>query len=68
MLELVVEFLLLILEVVIEVVLGMTGYAVLFVFSLGRIRPKLKDDWLATIVGLLFWVIVIGALCLWNRA
>lgn len=60
MLEIVVEFLL-------EVVLGLTGYAVMFVFSLGRVRPKPENDLLATIIGLTFWAIVIGALCLWNH-
>lgn len=60
MLEMIVEFLL-------EVVLGLTGYAVMFVFSLGRVRPNPENHLLATIIGLTFWAIAIPALCLWNR-
>jgi len=60
MLEMVVEFLL-------EVVLGLTGYAVMFVVSFGRIRPKAEDDWLAMIVGIAFWASLFGVLYLWSR-
>ena len=55
------------LGIVIELFTGLTGYAVMYVFSLGRIRPKIEDDWLATIVGLAFWAIVIVGLCFWFR-
>ncbi len=61
MLEIIVEFLL-------EVVFGLTGYAVMFVFSFGKIRPKAEDDWLATIIGIAFWAGLFGVLYLWSRA
>lgn len=61
MLEVIVEFLL-------EIVLGLTGYAVMFVCSFGRVRPKAEDDWLATIVGLAFWACFFGGLYLLSRA
>lgn len=54
-------------ELLFEFATSLTGYAVMFVFSLGRVRPKPEDDLLATIVGLTFWAIVIGALCFWYR-
>ena len=54
-------------ELLFEVATSLTGYAVMFVFSLGRVRPKPEDELLATIIGLMFWATVIGALCLWNR-
>lgn len=54
-------------ELLFEVATSLTGYVVMFVFSLGRVRPKPENDLLATIIGLTFWAIVIGALCLWNR-
>ena len=54
-------------ELLFEVATSLTGYAVMFVFSMGRVRPNQENDLLATIIGLTFWVIVIGALCLWNR-
>lgn len=53
-------------ELLFEVATSLTGYAVMFVFSLGRVRSKPESDLLATIAGLTFWAIVIGALCLWS--
>ena len=54
-------------ELLFEVATSLTGYAVMFVFSLGRVRPKPENELLATIIGLTFWAIVIPAFCLWNR-
>ncbi len=54
-------------ELMFEVATSLIGYAVMFVFSLGRVRPKPENELLATIIGLTFWAIVIGVLCLWNR-
>ncbi len=50
-----------------EVATSLTGYVLMFVFSLGRVRPKPEDDLLATIIGLTFWAVVIGTIFLWNR-
>lgn len=54
-------------ELLVEVATCLTGYLVMFVFSLGRVRPTEANNVLVTIIGITFWVIVIGLLCLWNR-
>lgn len=48
----------LILQFVFELLLGVTGYAVMFVFSLGQVRPKSEHEGLATLIGILFWMLV----------
>ena len=45
-------------EFLFEILLGLTGYGVLFVVSYGRIRPNGDNEGLATFVGLAFWVLV----------
>jgi hypothetical protein len=51
-------------EVLFEVICGVTGHVVLWVLTLGR-RPLFsgRDD-VAILVGLLFWVVVVVGVCL----
>jgi hypothetical protein len=44
-------------EVVLNVVCGATGHGLLWVLTLGRWKAFEGPDELATIVGLLFWVV-----------
>ena len=39
-----------------DVVPSLTGFAVMFVFSLGRVRPKPKNHLLATIIDQIAWL------------
>jgi hypothetical protein len=50
-----------ILEVVVEVVCGLTGYGVLKAVTFGRWSYAEGNDALPVAVGLLFWLLVIGA-------
>ncbi len=45
-------------EVVLEVVCGMTGHAVMWALTIGRWRPSDGRDDVATLIGILFWVAV----------
>lgn len=45
-------------EVILEVVCGMTGHAVLWAVTIGRWRPLNGRDDAATVAGILFWVAV----------
>jgi len=55
-------------EMLFELVTTLTGYLVMFVFSLGSVRPSPRNDALALVIGLTFWATVIGVLCFLKRA
>jgi hypothetical protein len=47
-----------IVQVVGEVICGLTGHAVLMVVTFGRWRASEKTDGIAIVVGILFWILI----------